>query len=116
MRESNRMILRKPHKYGAKRCNYAGNQYDSRAEADIAAELDLSVRVGAILGYKRQVTVPLVVNGKRVTSMRVDFVLELKDGSLEYLEVKGFATPEWLIKRKLFEALYPDRVYTVRRV
>lgn len=110
------MILRKRQKFNAKRQNYNGHQYDSRAEAQVAAELDLRVKARDIRGYRRQVTVPLIVNGKRVCAMRVDFVLEHNDGSEEHLEVKGFQTPEWLIKRKLFEALYPEKVYTVRRV
>ena len=59
--------------------------------------------------------VKLEVNGNLVTTYIVDFVLVFPDGREEWVEVKGFETPEWKIKEKLFRALFPDRRYTVIR-
>ena len=64
-----------------------------------------------IKSYKTQVTYDLVVNGKRITGHRVDFEVENNNGSIEVHEFKGFATDVWVLKRKLFIALYPDIPY-----
>jgi len=47
--------------------------------------------------------------------MRVDFVVEYSDTTKEVHEVKSniTMTPEWNIKRKLFEDNYPETKYVV---
>lgn len=109
------------NKFGAARtddpmsCTYNGTIYDSRLEARYAATLDLLKRAGQIREWTRQVTVPLEVNGRHVCNMRVDFRVVMPNGAVEFHEVKGFSTPEWLLKKKLFQAIYPERTYTVIR-
>ena len=57
-----------------------------------------------------------MVNGIRITTHKVDFLVMTKKGKLEVNETKGFPTPEWNLKRKLFEALYPDIPYIVVKI
>ena len=59
---------------------------------------------------------PLVVNGKHICDHYPDFTLLNKAGvALAVEEFKGFATREWAMKKRLFEALYPAIPYRVIR-
>ena len=84
-------------------------KYDSRFEAGVAQELELRKRAHDIKDFKEQVTIPLAVNGYHICNYRIDFVIEHNDGTIEYLEAKGFSTPVWKLKWKLFEAIYADK-------
>jgi hypothetical protein len=53
------------------------------------------------------------VNHRKICNLVVDFLVSNNDGSFEYLEVKGFPTPAWRLKQKLFHALYPQFKLTV---
>jgi len=61
------------------------------------------------VGFQEQVKIPLVVNGYHICNYFIDFVIEHKDGTLEYREAKGFATDTWKLKWKIFEAIYSDK-------
>lgn len=84
------------------------NGYDSKMEARAGAELEILKKGGVIKDFKRQVSVPLVVNGVTVANWKVDFCVARADGSDFYYEIKGMPTPEYNLKRKLFLAIYPD--------
>lgn len=105
------------NKFGATRCEYDGIRYDSKMEAAYAMQLDALKSGGGIKDWRRQVTIPLDVNGKHVCNYRVDFEVEHNDGHKELIEVKGFETPVWQLKWKLLEAIYghdhPDVDLTV---
>ena len=106
------------HKYNASSCTCSlGHHHDSRLEARHCWLLDLMSRDPnkGIEEVRRQVTFPLEVAGKRICGHRVDFVLVHKDGRKVVVESKGFETPEWNIKHKLFLALYPEIEYQVWR-
>ncbi len=94
------------NKYGAKTSVHNGISYHSKKEAGYAAQLELRLRAGDIKEIKRQVSIPLDVNGRHICNYIIDFVVTLADGTLEYIEVKGFETDVWRIKWKLFEALF----------
>lgn len=68
-----------------------------------------------MLEWRAQVPVPLEVNGVRICSYVVDFVVWYSAERVEYHEIKGFETQIWKIKEKFFRALYPDRVLKVIR-
>lgn len=99
---------------------YNGITYHSKAEAKMAQDLDWRIKAKEIKGWKRQVKVSLDVNGFHIANYYVDFVIEHHDGRLEYLEVKGFATEVYRLKRLLFEATVlhgnPDIEFTEVRV
>jgi hypothetical protein len=68
---------------------------------------------------KTQVSFPLYAYSAgikvQVCTHIVDKLVTRKDGTQEVIETKGFCTPEWALKRKLFEANYPDIIYSVWR-
>ena len=97
---------RRGSKYGAKTTTYNGILYHSKKEAGYAQGLDLLVKSGEINGWERQVKISLDVNGKHICNYFIDFVITHKDGTLEYVEIKGFETDTWKLKWKLFEAIY----------
>jgi hydrogenase maturation factor len=98
--------LNKYIKYKNKRTVYNGITYHSQKEARFAALLDMQVKLKQIKGYERQVRIPLIVNNTRICVYIVDFVIMHIDNTLEYIDVKGYETPEFRLKWKLFNALY----------
>lgn len=109
------LIYFRPKKYGNKTCFVDGIRFDSRREADYYGQLKLEKKGKLILDFERQVQIDLVVNGKKICAHRVDFYVTLPGGLKEVREVKGYATAEWEIKRKLFEAIFPEIPYKVIR-
>ena len=93
---------------------YRGCLYHSKKEAEYAMELDSELLKMKIAGWHRQVDLDIIVKGVHVCKAIVDFLVIHTDGSREYVEVKGFATDVWKLKRKLIAAIYPDIKYTVR--
>ena len=114
LRWRNGIASRRGTKYGARKTEYGGRIYDSKLESSLAAQLDLMCRGGILTKVEPQRTFPLYgKNGGRVCSHRVDFLVTYSDGHQEIMEAKGFPTPAWDIKRKLFEDNYPDIPYVV---
>jgi hypothetical protein len=96
---------------------YAEVVYDSKAEALYAFELDRQKQLGMIWDWKRQVKFPIVVNGNPICRLVVDFGILDESGSYwRYVEVKGFETEVYKIKKKLLLACYPGLSYTVVKV
>jgi len=86
-------------------CRFGG--FDSKKEAERYAELLLLQRAGKISNLQRQVKFELIPaqyrDGKclfRKCEYIADFVYE-QDGHKVVEDVKGFRTPEYIIKRKL---------------
>lgn len=98
--------VRKQNKYHAVKTLYGNRNYHSRKEAAYAAELDLRKKAGDIKDWHPQERIDLSVNGFHIANYYVDFKVVHNDGTTEYVEVKGFETPEWIMKWRLFEALY----------
>lgn len=114
---------RKRSKFGAVKTPFMGEIYDSKLEAKLAQQLELRKHAigpdrDRVVDVKRQVSVPLEVNGQLICTYRCDFLVTFADGHEEWTEGKGLSTPEWRLKEKLFRALYPERrlvvVKTVR--
>lgn len=95
-------------KYHNVASEYNGVTYHSALEARYAAELDWLVKGKQIKGWDRQVKLELHVNGMRVTNYWIDFVVRHNDGSREFVEVKGYETPEWTLKWRILEATFED--------
>lgn len=105
--------LEKVSKYGARKKEYNGIVYASAFEARYAADLDWRKRAGDIKDWRGQVTFHLKVNEILICKYIIDFVIIHNNDSKEYIETKGFETRDWKIKRKLFQALFPDKKYKV---
>ncbi len=107
-----------PNKYGAVR----SGGFDSQFEKRYAQSLDLLVKAGEIESYQTQQTVQFEspITGHLICKYRVDFKVVHLNGFIEWIETKGFETPEWRIKRKLMDELYipqqPTEIYTVVRM
>ena len=87
------------NKYGSKKVESNGRSFDSKLERAVFEELNLLEKAGNISELKCQVSVYL-------TEARILFKPDfsfIRDGELIFLEVKGFETPVWRIKRRLWE-------------
>lgn len=108
------------NKYRSVSSSYNGIQFHSKAECAYAIELDMRKKAGDIKDWSRQIKVSLDVNGYHITNYFVDFEITHNDDSSELIEVKGFETEVWRLKRKLLEATYlfqnPLVKYTVVKV
>ena len=94
-------------KYKSKRVEVDGHSFPSKAEARRWGELSTLARAGAITELRKQPRYPLYVNGVLLRTYVADF--EYKEGATRVTEdVKGFPTPESLIKMDLFRILYPN--------
>ena len=109
--------VKKQNKYGNIEREYNGILYVSKKEAAYAQELDLRKKAEDIKDWKRQVKISLDVNGYHICNYYVDFEIEHNDESKELVEIKGFETEIFRLKRKLLEAVFLtehlDYSYTV---
>jgi hypothetical protein len=91
------------HKFNAKITERDGIKFHSRKEAYYYDELKSKVEAGLVLFFHRQVPIDLPGGVK----YRVDFLEFHSDGTVHYVDVKGYKTPEYKAKKKMVEAIYP---------
>lgn len=112
-----RTITKKGNKYGNKKTIYKGEKYDSEREADYARDLDTwrSARSPSqrVVSVQRQYRYLCVVRNKKICTYVADFVVEYADKHTEVVDVKGFKTEVYKIKKKLVEALYKIEIKEV---
>ena len=63
-------------------------------------ELELLVRAKEIKRFETHVTERLKAYGQPICDYKVDFKIFHNDGTIEFLETKGVATPDWKLKWK----------------
>lgn len=103
-------------KYNARRTEYNGVMYDSKAEAEEAAALDLDMRKGHLAWWLRQVWIPLGSDFRT----RVDFVVGYRHASLYGFlrvyakEIKGAETREFRKVRELWPKYAPFSLLIVK--
>ncbi len=95
---------------------YNGRVYHSKAEAEYAQRLDFLVKAGAVKEYICQATMPIVVNNVPICKVVVDFKVVNSDMTVDLIEIKGFETEIFRLKKKLLLACYPGIRYTVLKV
>ena len=91
------------HKYRAKPTVVGGRRYASKLEARYAEQLKTLQLAGKVIGWLEQV--PLHLPGG--ITYRLDFVVFDADGSVRFVETKGYETPQWRDKIKLAREAYP---------
>ena len=91
-------VQSKKNKYNASKASYNGYTYDSNLEAAYASELDIRLKLGEIKGWERQIPLRLEIEGKLWRTYKIDFKVNHFNKPPEYVEVKGFPTPEWKMK------------------
>lgn len=107
------------NKFGAIMTVYNGRRYHSKAESLYARDLDLRQKAGDILHWRPQVSYPIMVNGDKICTYVMDFVVTYPDGVIELVEIKGMETAVFKLKAKLLRATYlkdhPEIIYTIVR-
>lgn len=97
----------KKSKYGSKKTVVDGIVFHSKKEGTRWQQLVLMQKVGAIADLQRQVAYPLVVDGKKICVYKADFVYtRVQGGKIIVEDAKGYRTPAYRLKAKLFEACY----------
>jgi len=101
------------NKYNNKKSTCGLHYHDSKGEAGYCRQLQILKKAGKIQDFETQKTFDFYVNGKKICSHRVDFLVTTNEGKIEAHEYKGYEQNTWIIKKKLFEALYPEIDYIV---
>jgi len=83
------------NKYNAKKFFYNGRWYDSIMEGNYAIKLDWRKKAGEVKEVTPQYRFDLRINDVHWRYYKIDFRVELTDGTIEYIEIKGFPTQEW---------------------
>jgi hypothetical protein len=96
-------------KFGNKPTVVDGIRFDSKREAGRWQELRFLEKAGHISGLTRQVPYKLFVNSQLITTYKADFVY-VENGREVVEDSKGYRTPEFKLKAKLFEALYGFKI------
>lgn len=102
------------HKYNAKKSMLFGKLFDSKAEGYMYLKLQEMAKDRRITDLKTQVEYELQprfrsIDGKGVRNIRyvADFVFyDYEQKRTRVLDAKGFVTPEFALKRKLFDYKY----------
>lgn len=107
-------MIRRLSKFGARRTHRAGYSFASKLEANL---FDL-LKFMELGGFVKDIQVQPQV---RLTEAEIIYKPDFKATDLEinqtvWFEAKGFETPEWRIKRKLWSVYGPGRlrVYAAR--
>jgi hypothetical protein len=116
------MRLKQMSKYNAKRTEIDGITFDSKAEGDYYLHLLKLQEDGKIIDFGLQPSFTLqegfIKNNKhfRPIVYIADFKIRHLDGTIEIIDVKGFETADFKIKRKLFEKKCPYKLTLVKYV
>ena len=98
----------KKSKYRSTKIDFNGIRFDSKFEAKVYEDLLFQLNLGLLIEIKRQVKIPLEVNGVLICNYICDFRVVDKYGQVKYVEAKGMVLPVYAIKKKLFLALLPS--------
>lgn len=108
---------RKVMKYHNKKVECDGIIFDSIKEKIYYDELEVLRKAGEVIEFERQVTFELQPKFKhagkteRAIKYIADFVVKYKDGRTVVVDVKGFRTKEYLLKRKMLLYKHPDMIF-----
>lgn len=104
-------IRRYFHKFKAKPVKSDGHHFGSTAEYNFGLHLELEKKNGNVVFYLRQVPFHLPGGVKYV----VDYMVFNHDGTINFIDVKGVETKEFITKKKIVEALYPIEIKVVKK-
>ena len=107
--EARNLIVKSRGKYGNCRTKYGDRIYDSAKEARFAAGLDMQMNARGkdrVVSWEPQVPLPIEINGTKVCKYICDFKVVRANGTVEYVDVKGFKTAMYRLKKKLVRAVY----------
>ena len=90
------------HKYGAVKIEYDGIMFRSTLEGNYYLYLKQLKRAGEVIQFLRQV--PFHLPGQ--TKYTVDFEVFWKDGTVEFIDVKGVELDSFVKNKKQVEDIY----------
>ncbi len=108
-------------KYKNQRAEHDGAVYHSKKERDYAAVLDLRLKAKDIKSWRRQIPFRLSCSCGEFSEVYIlDFEVTNNDGTLEFIEVKGFAKREgikkWQRFVKQYSPKYPTATFRLEKV
>lgn len=99
---------RPKHKYNAVRTELDGIKFASKKEARYYQQLKILKRNGDVVFFLRQV--PFHLSGGSGVKYVCDFQVFWSDGTVTFIDVKGFRTAQYIMKKKMVEAEYPIKI------
>ena len=98
------------HKYHAQRTEADGVKFASKSEAARYHYLQAERAAGRLIFFLMQTRIDIPGS-----TYRLDFLEFWADGRIVWLDVKGFETEAFKIKRRAIEAIYPFKITTARQ-
>ncbi|HLA60926.1 MAG TPA: DUF1064 domain-containing protein [Nitrospiraceae bacterium] len=96
-------------RHGNHKIEWQGQKFDSKHELKDFQGFELERLAGKIRSVIRQVSIPLLGSRRRI---RLDFVIVENDGRIRWVDSKGHAEREWLLKRDVVQQAYGIRIET----
>lgn len=107
---------RQRSKYNAKKTYVDGICFASKREADRYEANKLRIKAGELQFQLLQVPFNLPAPpGKKPKRYLLDFMEVYPDGRIDYVDVKGFETQTFKVKRDIIEAIYGVKIQCVRK-
>lgn len=101
-------------KYHNQKTIYNGISFMSKKEADYAKTLDTLKRArdprDRVISYEMQVPFQIELNNINICKYLADFRVLYADGHVETIDVKGYKTDIYILKKKLVEAQYRIKI------
>jgi len=105
----------RPSKYRNRKTTVDGIRFDSKREAQYYSSLKQLERAGQVFEVELQKPYALTVNGQLVCTYRCDFAFyDAIQKRNRVVDIKGVATKDFNIKRKLMRAIYGIDVEVIR--
>lgn len=107
-----RTMPKRGNKYGAKKQQFAGQAFDSKAERDYYIYLLSLKQAGEVTEirlqpeFELQPAYKLGKNKRRAIKYTADFEVTYSDGRREVVDVKGFAARDFSLRKRMFEYRY----------
>jgi hypothetical protein len=104
--EQFKALKKKKPKYRNEKKVIGGIEFDSTKEANRYMDLRLLLKAKKISELQLQPVFDLVVNGKLICKYKADFMyIDETEKKIVVEDCKGFRTPAYRLKAKLFEAI-----------
>ena len=110
------MVRNKYNVSAKKDRTFNGTTYHSKAEMNYRKRLDMLTKAKGndkVMKIEEQVIYPIVVKDAKICKYLLDFRVTYPN-RVEHIDVKGFITPEFSLKKKLVEALFPIQIIEVK--
>lgn len=112
--------MKRKNKYNAKKVTVDGIQFDSQDESNFYLHLKELKKLGKIKDFELQPEYelqPRFTNpkGKKILPIKykADFLIFHNDGTQKVVDVKGFKTADFKLKKKMFEYKYDQSLTLV---